>query len=511
MKTIIRQKGCNAFIIGLLLHFSSVLFAQTHELSAGKETVSPSLSLAGIHTMKDVTDRLNHIAGHVKKDGRQLIVHLVNWYRYDSLDMNRTMGWNGTGDDRGKIILTTEPLFGYYSCDDPEYIDWVLEYSTSLGVDELNIDYEGGVDYSGEFEAYYSERSWDSWFTDLLKRAEHYGMKISVMYEPKNIAWRLASREGKGGPVQTTDPSYPDEALQLLKYDLKKICDRFTVKEDNNRGLILNPVYKRVAGLPVIWIFGMTAGSLEQNIWKQAVEELYDEGYAFILVPNTYRDDQSGLDSITRGMNPWLDQLFTGFQSRYKELWDAAQEAAEKGNHDEARRLANRYIDEIAGKGLNSVSPVREVKGPGHFNITPLAIGFQDADVDAWGFRPPVYIEPYDRTRTEPGKLFRAYLAAAQKSKNQWHLICSGDDMAEQTHMLIPDVKYGFSGPYAIALTAAFLGKNPDIEKAIGLTEDYIRHQYDGRIPGNIRKILDGAYEVLPGKLRNESQSFKNN
>jgi hypothetical protein len=101
------------------------------------------------------------------------------------------------------------------------------------------------------------------------------------------------------------------------------------------------------------------------------------------------------------------------------------------------------------------------------------------------------------------------YFTAAQKSKNQWYLVCSGDDMAEQTHMLIPDMQYGFSGPYAIALTAAFLGKNPDIEKAVRITENFIRQRNNGIIPEHVRKIPDEAYEILPEKLEYESQSFK--
>lgn len=479
----------------------------THKKVISKPTALP-LSLADIRTMEEATERLNNIEDYVKNDGPQLIVHSVNWYHYDPNDMNKTMGWNGTGNEKDKIALTSKPLFGYYSCDDTLYMDWVLGFSKALGIDELNIDYEGGVDYPEEFEAYYTGRSWDSWFMDLLTRADNYNMKISVMYEPKSIAGRLASRQGNGGPVQTTDSMFASEALQLLKSDLKNICDKFTIKKSETGEIIINPAYRRVAGLPVIWVFWMTAGSLTENSWKQAIEELYKEGYAFVLVPNTYRDDQAGFDSIAQGINPWLDQLFTGFQSQYGELWNAAQEAAGKGDRDEAKRIANEYINEIAGKGLNIASPVREVKGPGNFNITPLAIGFQDADVDAWGFRPPVFLESYDRNRTEPGKLFRAFFTAAQKSKNQWYLICSGDDMPERTHMLIPDEEYGFSGPYGIALISAFLGKKPDIKKAILITEDFVRLQNEGIVPENIQQILLEANKILPDKLKSEICSF---
>jgi hypothetical protein len=493
-------------IILLFKPFSNTFYSPFTKRASYLRPTAISLSLVNIQNVEEATARLNNIAEYIKKEGPRLIVHLVNWYRYDPKDMSKTMGWSGTGKD--KIALTSKPLFGYYSCDNPLYIDWVLSFSNALGVDELNIDYEGGIDTPEEYKAYYHDRSWDNWFMELLNRAEKNNMKISVMYEPKSILGRLASRKGKGGPIQTSDSTYHREALQLLKSDLKKICDKFTIKKNENGRLILNPVYTRIAGLPVIWVFGMTAGSLTEGIWKQAIDELHSEGYAFVLVANNYNVNQAGFDRIVQGMNPWLDQLFTGFQSQYRGLWDAAQKAAGKGDRDEAKRIANQYIDEIASNGLNVAAPVRKVNGSGNFNITPLAIGFQDADVNGWGLRPPVYIEPYDRSCTEPGKLFRAYFAAAQKSNNLWYLICSGDDLAERTNVLIPDEEYGFSGPYAIAMTSALLGKNPNIQQAIQITEDFIRQQNNGLIPENIQQIIKEANEILPDQLKREISTF---
>ncbi len=505
MDIMIKYRIPSILIIILSQYFSYVLFGQT--TSSG--STSLSLSLADIHSMKEAMKRLNTIDVYVKREDPQLIVHLVNWYRYDPVDMERTMGWNGTGKVKDTIALTSKPLFGYYSCDDPGYIDWLLNFSKALGIDELNIDYEGGVDYPEEFAEYYKGRSWDSWFMDLLVSAEKYNMKISVMYEPKTIEWRLAVRQGKGNQVYPGDSLYQKEALKLLKSDVKKICDRFTIKKSEDKKVILNSAYKRVAGLPVIWVFWMTSGSLTENLWEQAVNELYNEGYAFVLVSNTYRDDQTGFDRIAQGMNPWLDQLFTGFQNQYRELWNAAQEAAGKGDYEEAKRIANQYIDEINSKGLNTVAPVRKVEGPGNFTITPLAIGFQDADVNAWGFRPPVYIKPYDRSHTEPGKLFRAFYAAARKSNNQWYMICSGDDIPEQTHMLIPDCENGFSGPYAISLMSAFLGKQPDLYRAIQITEKYVKAMYGDFLPDDVQLIFKEAYTVLPNQLEKEVRLMK--
>jgi len=507
MKSIIRYWLFKILTIASILPVHGIIYAQTTRMV---RSAAMPLSLAGIQNMEQATEKLNNIIYYVNNEGPKLIVHLVNWYRYDSEDVDKIMGWNGTGKDKGTISLTSKPLFGYYSCNDTLYMDWVLGFSKALGIDELNIDYEGGVDYPEEFETYYRDRSWDSWFLDLLNRAENYNIRISVMYEPKSIAWRLAKRQGNDGPVLTTDSTYAYEALKLLKSDLKLICDRFTIKKDENDELIPNPAYKRLAGLPVIWVFGMTAGSLTESIWKQAIDDLYNEGYTFVLVATTYPENQSCFDSIIQGLNPWLDQLFTGFQSQYRELWNVAQKAAETGDREKARNIANQYISEVASRGLNVVAPIREVKGLAHFNITPLAIGFQDADVDAWGFRPPVFIESNDRTFTEPGKLFRAYFSAAQKSKNPWYLICSGDDMAEHTHMLIPDIEYGFSGPYAIGLISAYLGKNPDIQQAIQITEDFVRIQNKGYIPEYILPIITEANEILPDQLKSEIGSFAN-
>lgn len=470
--------------------------------------VSTSLSVAGIKSMDTAIERISYIADYVKKEGPKLIVHSVNWYRYDSLNEANVIGWSGINKGKNKINLTSKPLFGYYSCKDSNYIDWVLGFSKALGVDELNIDYEGGIDYPSAFQKYYRNRSWDSWFMNLLHRAEKFNMQISVMYEPKSIAGRLAVREGKEGPILTNDPSYPEEAMKLLKSDLKLICDNFCVKQDKNGHFVSNTAYKRLAGIPVIWVFWMTAGGLTVDIWKQAINELKTEGYLFILIPNTYRQEQTGFDKIAQGLNPWLDQLFIGFQSNYPALWSAAQKAAEEGDSEEAKRITNQYINEIATKGLHVVAPVRKANAPANFNISPLAIGFQDADVNAWGLRPPVYIQPNDRTRTEPGKLFGAYFSEAQKAGNTWYMICSGDDIAEKTHMLIPDEEYGFSGPYAISLVSSFLGKSPDLKLAINITESFTKHQYNGKVPENVQLIIDEARKLLPGRLEQETKSI---
>jgi hypothetical protein len=505
MKLSRNNSGYKLLVISAVLSVSFSLYGQP-QTSIGDPSLS--LFLAGIQTMEEARERLGNIAYHVDSAGTDLIVHSVNWFRYDRENMKRTMGWNGNGKVKDTLSLSANPLFGYYSCGDTLYMDWLLKFSKALGIDELNIDYEGGIDYPEEYEPYYKDRGWDSWFPDLLRRAEQFNMLISVMYEPKSIAGRLATRQGKGGTVLPADSVYAREALSLLKADLKLICDRFTLKQDEHGAYCVNPAYKRVAGLPVIWVFGMNAGALTEKIWQRAVDELFNEGYAFVLVSNSYPTNQSGFDTIIQGLNPWLDQLFTGFQSEYGEWWNAAQKAAADGDRENARKIANQYCKEIALRRLNEAAPVRELNGSEHFNITPLAIGFQDADVDAWGFRPPVFMEPYDRTRTEPGCLFRAYFQAAQKSRDRWYLVCSADDMAEHTHMVIPDRKYGFSGPYAVALMSAYVGNNPDLLKAIQITEDFIRRNNDGNLPEGIKPILSEAKKKLPDKLRHETDYF---
>ncbi len=489
------------FIILVFFLASSQLFSQP------EPKPSLSLSVAGINTMEEASNKLMNIASYIDDDKPYLIVHCVNWFRYDSDNPGRIIGWNGNDGKTDSIILSTMPLLGHYSCDDTLYIDWLLGFSKALGIDELNIDYEGGIDYPEEYALYYNERSWDSWFPVLLKRAEKYRINISVMYEPKSIACRLALRQGKNSPVYPTDPEYYQEALALLKADLKLICDRFTVGINSTGEYVVNPIYRRVAGLPVIWVFGMNAGALTAETWKQAIKYLHNDGYAFILASNSYPESQAVFDTLIQGLNPWLDQLFTGFQSEYPELWNAAQQASREKDHEKARQIANQFIDLLAAKELNIAVPVRRLKGPAHFNITPLAIGFQDAEVNAWGFRPPVYIEPNDRTYTEPGKVFRTYFSAAQKSPDNWYLICSGDDLAEQTHMLIPDTEHGFSGPYAIALMSAWLGKKPDILKAIQITEDYI-HKKNECVSEEIIKIMQEAKQKLHGQLNHETISF---
>ncbi|MBN2273297.1 MAG: hypothetical protein JXR41_04295, partial [Bacteroidales bacterium] len=460
-------------------------------------------------SMNEAVNRLNHIASFIHDEDPRLIVHSVNWFRYDPENPGMTMGWNGIEKRKDTIALTLHPLIGYYNCSDTSYMDWLLEFSKALGIDELNIDYEGGVDYPAEYNAYYQDRSWDSWFPVLLKRAEKYSMRVSVMYEPKSISGRLAIRAGRSGPVHKNDAVFTQEATAMLVSDLKLICDQFTIRKNNRGDFISNPVYSRLAGLPVIWVFGMNAGSLTEKIWNQAIDELHALGYAFVLIPNSYPVHQSLFDTLIQGLNPWLDQLFTGFQSYSPRLWEAAQQASGDGNYDKAREITSLYVSEISLRGLNAVAPVRELAGPSHFNITPLAIGFQDADVKGWGLRPPVFIESADRTFAEPGSLFRAYFSAAQQSKNRWFLVCSADDMAEHTNMLIPETEHGFSGPYAIALMAAYLGKNPDIARAIEITEEHIRKMRKGNIPEDIGIILNHAKRILPVQLKKEVGGFK--
>jgi hypothetical protein len=235
-------------------------------LNSPNDRPAPALNVAGIVTMKEAIRRLNNIAFYTNRDGSQLIVHLVNWYRYNPEDMTKTLFWNGdAGHGKDTVVLNGKPLFGYYSCNDPMYINWVLSFSKALGIDELNVDYEGGVDYPKEYIAYYKIRPWDSWFIDLLNRAEKFNVKISVMYEPKSIAGRLSFYNGGKAELDLNEPAYTQEVLEMLKDDLRKICDRFTITKDENNKYIPNPAYKRVAGLPVIWVFGMSASGLDRK------------------------------------------------------------------------------------------------------------------------------------------------------------------------------------------------------------------------------------------------------
>ena len=160
---------------------SIVLNDEQYRINTSSQRHIPTampLSVVGINNMEEALNRLSFMADCVKTEGPKLIVHLVNWYRFDPDDMTKTMGWNGIEKEKDTIALTSKPLFGYYSCGDTLYIDWLLGFSKALGVDELNIDYEGGVDYPKEFSAYYAGRSWDSWFMALLSRAEKYNMDI---------------------------------------------------------------------------------------------------------------------------------------------------------------------------------------------------------------------------------------------------------------------------------------------------------------------------------------------
>jgi hypothetical protein len=138
----------------------------------------------------------------------------------------------------------------------------------------------------------------------------------------------------------------------------------------------VNPVYRRVAGLPVIWVFGMNAGGLTADTWKQALEELYNEGYAFVLVSNSYPESQAVFDTLIQGLNPWLDQLFTGFQSEYHELWNAAQQASRIEDRENARKIANQYIDLLTAKGPEYGSACETIKWPGSFQCHPAGHRF---------------------------------------------------------------------------------------------------------------------------------------
>jgi hypothetical protein len=129
--------------------------------------------------------------------------------------------------------------------------------------------------------------------------------------------------------------------------------------------------------------------------------------------------------------------------------------------------------------------------------------------MNAWGFRQPLYIELYDRTRTEPGTLFRAFFTEAKKSKNQWYLIFSGDDIPERTHMLIPDEEYGFSEPYAIASLSAYLGKKPDLHRAVNVIRKFVQQNYKGTVPEDVYSILKEANELLTAQLRKEVSIIK--
>ncbi|MBN1596140.1 hypothetical protein JW933_09465 [candidate division FCPU426 bacterium] len=462
-----------------------------------------SLQIAGIRDRQAAREILNRSADYVAREGTSLVVHLVNWYRYHPENMRQTLFWNGDAGRGGpEVVLTSKPLFGYYSCQDQDYMEWVCAFSRTLGVTEFNVDYEGGIDFPDSHALYYQARPWDSWLPLLLDCAAKHGLHVSVMYEGKSITGRLAVQFGSSRAKAVLAAGYTQAARQVLADDLKRICDQLAAKKTGPNLLVPHPAYRRLAGLPVIWIFGAKASGLSGHDWQQVVEDLRNQGYFFVLVPNTHAGEK--VAETMQGMNPWLDQIFSGFVKNYREWWEQAQKAAAAGDIKTARSLGSRYIDEIYRRGLSSVAPVGGRPAPAGFRVAPLAIGFQDAAVNGWGLRPPVYIESRDRTRTEPGRLFRTYFQEAQNACVPWNLVASGDDICERTHMLIPDEEYGFSGPYAIALTAACLGKKPDLVQAIRITENFIRRKNRGNVPAAVQSIISEALRILPDKLQQE-------
>ena len=212
---------------------------------------------------------------YVRKEGGKIFAVYQPWY---GTRANGWSHWKGWGNDPHDLFdpaaaSVHRPVIGLYDSSEHELIRHHIELAKACGIDGFIVDWYGNTVFH------------DAYLATLLKEAEKMDFTVSVLYE-----LRVAKKD-----------------RETLKDDLRYILDNFAASR----------AYQKVAGVPVIYLFGVASTGFTVEDYARVTKELIDEGerqgrsrvFAFVgdtTVNPEYFKVASGLfewinmDSLTR-------------------------------------------------------------------------------------------------------------------------------------------------------------------------------------------------------------------
>jgi hypothetical protein len=397
---------------------------------------SAALRAGGIASVQDALQIKADIAERVRNEGPKVFAHMVHWWG------PKGAHWNLFGhhpqDDPRDIASVYHPLIGNYDASTVAYNRWMVESSKAMGVNGVNIDYYAGTEPQ-------DGAALDSLF-DVAEQEGNF-----------SVALTLETRLAQGNPA-------------LLKLHLKNILDKYAVRE----------AYQRVAGVPVIFVFGLASTGISPEAYGQVIRELENEGYVFLLIGDT--TTQPAYDNVTSGDYEWINLGVVGRGNQY---------GSNVGDWEE-----NQY--------QNFVARTRDRKNI--FSIASVYPGFNDHGVGGnWGQGKDRILDP------ENGRVLEATISLAAKHAHNdlWVEVQTMDDHHEST-AVEPTLEFGFDRWFKLMeLSARYRGVNSDPAQVLTLTEAYLRDSNNGKIPYEAGRVLNRAWAQAPTVKQNIVQGLR--
>jgi hypothetical protein len=369
---------------------------------------SAALKAGGIASVQDALKIKANVADRVKAEGPKIFTHLVHWWGPNGTHWN-LFGHNPQKDPKD-IAAVNHPLLGNYDASTPAYNRWLVRTAKAMGINGVNVDYYAGT-----------EPQDGAALDRLFEAAEAEGkFSVSVMLE---------TRLAKGN-------------LVVLKAQIKTILDKYAVR----------PSFQRVAGVPVIYTFGLSSTGITPDGYASVIKDLEAEGYVFLLIGDT--TTQPAYDGVTSGDHEWINMGVVGKDGRYGSAvgsWEGYQH-------------------------LNFVARTRDKKTI--FSIASIYPGFDDSGVGGnWGQGKPRILDPGN------GQVLESTIGAAVEhaDRNLWAQVDTWDDHHEAT-TVEPTLEYGFDRLFSLMVfSARYRGVSSDPQQIINLTES-CRHP--GHCPG---------------------------
>ena len=173
---------------------------------------------------------------YARKEGRKIFAVYQPWY---GTEKNGWSHWKGWGNDPkssfdAQIASVHHPLIGLYDSSERDLIRHHIELARACGIDGFIVDWYGNMVFH------------DSYVQTLLNEAEEMGFSIALMYEPRVAKQNRA----------------------VMKEHLRYILNHYAE----------SPAYQKVAGVPVIYVFGMVSTGFSAGDYAKVTKELMEEG-----------------------------------------------------------------------------------------------------------------------------------------------------------------------------------------------------------------------------------------
>ncbi|MCK5242709.1 hypothetical protein KAR34_09675, partial [bacterium] len=406
----------------------------------------------------------DQIFKYARIEGNKIYIHAVNWWERPGKGADH---WSWYGHypkiDSTDIASVYHPLLGLYDSSDEEYMEWVIEVLMDMGVDGMNVDYYAGT------------REHDKWLAKLFEVVEKVNKKnplgrkfeLAVMYETKII------RENYG---------FADRGV--LKEHIKRVLNTYA----------LSPAYQRVAGVPVIYVFGMATTGFQGEDYRQIALELEKEGYIYLLVGDKTYESQYLGDKAAAAVHQWID------------MWGLM-------NMPEVAKLS-RDVTKLEARHHALLRTAREMKRVDIMGIAAVYNEFTDKKLGGgdWGRGVHRFLDSRGGDYFEQGDVFKETMKYAIENQDWllWTLLITWDDWHEGTQME-PSLEKGFSKFFGIMeFAAGYKGFKADPRAVIKRTEKYAHEIYGEKLPPQVNKIIKDALHYASQVDRKIEQKYRN-